>query len=180
MKRSSIFAIVGVVCLLCLAGGAVAYYFHTHSTPVVEPETDQPLTDAEPAQEMGEEGLQTNAVIRFVETTEADTQLVGYWQNVENPNWYKAYYDDEDEDEQGVFWGKEWDETDGVLEEDLAWHGNGWYKWQRTPKGVLERYRMDINESEVPYHYNITFDKDESMIVTDVARNRTYHFNKVR
>lgn len=178
MKRPILITLV--ICLALAAAGTALYLVNPGIYDTLlshAPKEDS--SQQEPQSGKAEEGLKTNATIRFVETSEADPMLVGYWQNVENPNWYKAYYDDEDEDEAGVFWGKEWDETDGVMEEDLSWHGNGWYKWQRTTTGVVERYRMEINESEVPYIYKLKI-KDNTMEVVDISRNKTYHFIRIR
>lgn len=180
MKRTIIISLVS--CVILLAAGGIYYYLSSaadSSLPDSSAKSEEQITETEEQITVAEDGPSTNATIRFVETSEADPMLVGYWQNIENPNWFKAYYDDEDEDETGVFWGKEWDETDGTMEEDLSWHGNGWFKWQRTTIGILERYRMDISESEVPYTYKLKF-KNDILEVIDTDRNKTYHFTKIR
>ena len=77
------------------------------------------------------------------EIIHADLRMVGKWQNTDNPNWYKVYYDDCDEDS-GLFWGKEWDESDEVFEEDLHYHGNGWFRWEKKGNILCEHATMDL------------------------------------
>ena len=79
----------------------------------------------------------------------ADTLIVGKWQNKDNPHWYKVYYDDYDE-EQKLFWGKEWDENEEVFEEDLNYHGNGWFRWVKRGNILYECATMDA--CDVPNH----------------------------
>lgn len=97
----------------------------------------------------------------------ADPQMVGKWQNTDNPRWYKAYYDDYDEKEQ-LFWGKEWDESEDIFEEDLNYHGNGWFHWE-IKDGVLHEYAtMDVRAVPINHAYKTQFPARDSMICKDL------------
>ncbi len=100
----------------------------------------------------------------------ADPFIVGKWQNSSNPHWFKVYYDDYDEDE-GFFWGKEWDESDDVHEEDLYYHGNGWFRWRKDNDQLTELHTMDVQNVPIPKVWNIrTLSSPDSLILT----NRDY------
>ena len=113
----------------------------------------------------------------------ADPLIVGKWSNTENPKWYKVYYDDYDED--GFFWGKEWDESEDVQEEDLNYHGNGWYRWKKDGKQLLELHTMDVRDvpiSKVWLYQTECRDKQhsETLVLADPdRRSRIYKFSRV-
>ena len=116
------------------AAGAVTWFVLRDEQPAQEqPEQDEVETGVTTS-----DGFSTDAVIIMEdEMPEADPMIVGKWQSSDNPQWYKVYYDDYDEDEQ-LFWGKEWDESEDVLEEDLKYHGNGWFRWEKKGKELCE------------------------------------------
>ena len=93
----------------------------------------------------------------------ADSLIVGKWQNKDNPYWYKVYYDDFDE-EQKLFWGKEWDESEDVLEEDLNYHGNGWFRWEKRGKVLYECATMDVRDVPIHRFYTIKRNNADSLI----------------
>lgn len=79
----------------------------------------------------------------------ADPIMVGKWQNTANKGWHKVYYDDYDEDQQ-LYWGKEWNEAEDVQEEDLDYHGNGWFRWEK--RGNVLREYATMSTRDVPIH----------------------------
>ena len=99
-------------------------------------------------------GHSTNDVYYYEDgTPPADPDIVGMWRNTDNPHWFKVYYDDYDGD--GFYWGKEWDEEDDVFEEDLSYHGNGWFRWRKEGKNIKELHKMDLGDASIPkiWHY---------------------------
>lgn len=96
-------------------------------------------------------------------TPYADPLIVGEWQSASKPGWHKVYYDDFDE-EAGLFWGKEWDETEDVMEEDLNYHGNGWFRWEKK-KNILHEFAT-MDERDVPIHraYQIQQSNTDSLV----------------
>ena len=96
-------------------------------------------------------------------TPYADSLIVGEWQNIANPGWHKVYYDDFDEDE-GLFWGKEWDESEDVLEEDLSYHGNGWFRWEKKKNMLHEYATMDGRDVPIHREYQIQRSSTDSLV----------------
>lgn len=118
------------------------------------------------------------------ETPSADPALVGKWSCAENPQWYKVYYDDPD-DEESYFWGKEWDETDEVQEEDLMYHGNGWFRWRKENNRLTELHTMDANDVPIPKLWFVKFlsvhMSNDSLVMTNAERkSQCYHFKRVQ
>ena len=107
----------------------------------------------------------------------ADPAVVGTWQNVQNPRWFKVYYDDYDGD--GYYWGKEWDEAEEVFEEDLSYHGNGWFRWKREGKTLTELHRMDINETVIPKVWNLKTKPDSLLLFPQNNKKVCDRFGRV-
>ena len=108
----------------------------------------------------------------------ADPMMVGKWQNTENEGWYKEYYDDYADD--GMYWGKEWNEKDDVFEEDLIYHRNGWFRWAKNGKELKELSAMEINRDlAIAKFYNIVLKDRNSMQITD-QNNKKKQFNFIR
>ena len=83
----------------------------------------------------------------------ANPLIVGKWKNDAIPQWFKVYYDDYDED--GFFWGKEWNEANDVYEDDLNYHGNGWFRWCLKGKQLMEIHKMDVQNVPIPKMWDI-------------------------
>lgn len=129
--------------------------------------------------EKEDEGLSTDGA-GYVEENlpHADPFLVGKWQNDLNPQWFKVYYDDYDEDE-GYFWGKEWDEADDVQEEDLVYHGNGWFRWKKEGKLLTELHTMDVQDVPIPKQWDVQVPASGHLILTDPnVRKCQYNFSR--
>lgn len=141
MKKKTIIIAVAVVAAI---GIAAAFYLIRRNV-------------SEHVEELGDEH-QTAGVYDYA-VEPADPYIVGLWQEASNPQWYKAYYDDAAED--GFYWGKEWQENDDVFEEDLAYHGNGWFKWKREKNELIELHVMTMSKAVVPKRWNITIKKNK-------------------
>lgn len=125
--------LVILLCLVVVAAVAVVWYGVYHKQQAQE--NEMLSTDGDGYAEE--------------EIPHADPLMVGKWQSTTNPHWYKVYYDDYDEDEH-LFWGKEWNEAEEVFEEDLNYHGNGWFRWEKKGKTLREYATMDARD--VPIH----------------------------
>ncbi|MBQ9439916.1 MAG: hypothetical protein IJU35_04925 [Paludibacteraceae bacterium] len=95
----------------------------------------------------------------------ADKRFVGEWQNADNPSWHRVYYDDYEAD--GYYWGKEWHEDENIEEEDLVFHGNGWFLWKVEDKMLRELHCMDGSDVKVPKSYRSEFSGRGELILTD-------------
>ena len=99
----------------------------------------------------------------------ADPLIVGKWSNTENPKWFKVYYDDYDE-EQCLYWGKEWDESEDVLETDLRYHGNGWFRWKKQDGFIHEFATMDYRDVPIHRGYKIILSTQDSLVYFEAER----------
>lgn len=82
--------------------------------------------------------------------------LQGLWQNDQYDTWHVRFTTDA-ADETNFFWGCEWgDFGDDVKEEDLVYHGNGWFKYSLDKNEVVEYQRMDYDWAEIPKVYIIS------------------------
>lgn len=107
----------------------------------------------------------------------ADPDIVGMWRNSDNPRWYKVYYDDYDGD--GFYWGKEWDEADDVEEEDLTYHGNGWFLWRKEGKNLREMHKMDISEVAIPKIWRFKTKPDSLLLFHPDSKKICDRFGRV-
>ncbi len=122
--------------------------------------------------------LSTDGTYTIEEVPSADPLIVGKWANTANPLWYKAFYDDYDE-ETGMFWGKEWNEAEDVFEWDLNYHGNGWFRWEKK-KSTLRIYAT-MDARDVPIHraYKILVSTADSLVLQDAEyKNIIHRFTK--
>lgn len=96
----------------------------------------------------------------------ADMYFVGLWHEASNPLWYKAFYDDYAGD--GYYWGKEWKENDNIFEEDLTYHGNGWFKWRRDGDKLTELHVMTMSKAPIAKRWIITVkDRKKAKTIQD-------------
>ena len=119
----------------------------------------------------------TNSVIYFDdENPPADPLMVGRWTCVGKEDWHKVYYDDYDGE--GRFWGKEWDESDDVQEEDLTYHGNGWFRWEKRQDTLMEYYTMDSRDVPIAHSYKINMHDSTDIEQVEMFYRSAYHFIK--
>ena len=113
------------------------------------------------------------------ELVPADPLIVGRWVNCDNPKWHKVYYDDYDE-EQCFYWGKEWDESEDIYEEDLDYHGNGWFHWDKRDDIFREFATMSVRNVPIRREYQITLSTQDSLIYREPEHeNVVFRFVKI-
>ena len=119
----------------------------------------------------------TNSIVFFEgEMPPADPLMVGRWANNENQGWHKVYYDDDDGE--GHYWGKEWDETDDVQEEDLNYHGNGWFRWRKSNDTLYEYSTMDFRDVPIAHIYLVSAYDSMNIAVRETNGRSQYRFTK--
>lgn len=111
------------------------------------------------------------------EVPPADPMIVGKWHNCEKPQWYKVYYDDYDENE-GLYWGKEWNEAEDVTEEDLRYHGNGWFRWDKRGNTLREFATMDARDVPIAKIYTVCYLSEDSIAYYEEGRKK--HIQRFR
>ena len=166
MKRRTILIIVCITAVIAVVAGAGIYYLMQER----EEENEIESTDTE------------NFAV--FELPCADSLMVGKWQNSECPQWYKFYYDDPD-DEEGYFWGKEWNEADDVQEEDLNYHGNGWFRWRKKNNRLTEFHTMDATDVPIAKewyvkHLSARVPNDSLILINTERKKQRYHFIRVQ
>jgi len=164
MQRKYLILILATA-LALLAGAAVAYYAVQKSRTVEQTPVNEHPTDS--------------YVVFESDTPAADTTVLGRWQNDDNPQWFKVYYDDYDGD--GFYWGKEWNESEDVQEYDLNYHGNGWFRWHSDGKQLIEMHVMDVQSVVVPKVWNISKHSTTDILVLTNPDNpaQSLRFGKV-
>lgn len=158
MKRKHLFILIGLS--LAIIAVAVGYGIYRRSTKTQEGE----ILYMHPTDRGGyyEEEIQ-----------HADPLIVGKWQNTHNAGWYKVYYDDLDEDTQ-MFWGKEWNEAEDVHEDDLKYHGNGWFRWEKKGKALHEYATMDARDVPIHKEYTIHLSSSDSLVYYEKAYKQNF------
>lgn len=127
---------------------------------------------------ISQDTLKTNAIRRYKDDNVINSHVVGRWQNTDKKGCYCVFYDEVDEE--GMCWGKEWDESENVNEEDLVFHKNGWFRW-RVKDGVLHKFAvMDMSSAVIHKAYIIKDMKNDVLVIQDVGYDSyRYSFVKV-
>ena len=162
-KRRGLVVIISLVSLLAI-GAVTAYVVHRNNNEqVVKPR---------------EEKTDEHAVYQD-DTPAADPAIVGKWRNAENKQWFKVYCDDYDSD--GFLWGKEWNEAEDVQEEDLIYHGNGWFRWRKDGSRLTELHTMDVQDVPIRKRWLVlSLDSQDSLILSDYdKRTILFHFSRM-
>lgn len=168
MKKGLIIAIILVA---VAAAGAVWYYYARPKTQPIPPIQQEQPDDTLLQPRRHQQAIETNKKVVYEPEKVANPMLIGLW--VENgTKHYKIYLDDAC-DEESYFWGKEWDEEQGIFEEDLTYHGNGWFKWSKTHNELTEIYLSDQGNMVIPTQYRI-HQLNDSILVYQSLRAFTY------
>lgn len=84
---------------------------------------------------------------------EMDSLIFGKWQHTADTTWFRVYTSEPAGE--GYFWGREWDTSEDIYESDLIPYGNGWFKWKKDDKKVIEIQMTEINGTIIPYEYDV-------------------------
>lgn len=114
----------------------------------------------------------------------SEANLVGKWENANQAGDYKVYLQDKvvpyppdsANPYNGYKWGKEWNESEGVYENDLKEHGNGWYMWKMEGKEITEIHQTDAKTALAPTTLTILSLTSSQFQFT--RGNRTLLYNK--
>lgn len=141
-------------------------------------EEDEKENEVTAHRNISEDTIKTNVVRKFKDDKVINSYVVGRWQNTNNKDWYCVFYGEVDDE--GMCWGKEWDESENVNEEDLAFHKNGWFQW-RIQEGVLHKFAvMDMSSSVIHKSYKVMEMKDGMLVIEDENYATTkYSFTRV-
>lgn len=88
------------------------------------------------------------------EPTFIEADLLGLWQEKGTEAYVR--FTNEKDDTGEYKYGREWDESEGVLESDLLPYGNGWFKYKLVKSDLTEIHLMDNGGAELPKVYVVT------------------------
>ena len=88
------------------------------------------------------------------EPTFVEADLLGLWQE-KGTEVYVRFTNEKDNTGEYKY-GREWDESEGVLESDLLPYGNGWFKYKLVKSDLTEIHLMDNGGAELPKVYVVT------------------------
>lgn len=80
-----------------------------------------------------------------------EADLLGLWQE-EGAEAYVRFTSEQDETGEYKY-GREWDESEDVYEEDLQQYGNGWFKYKLVKSDLTEIHLMDNGGADIPKVY---------------------------
>ena len=164
MQRKYLILILAITAALLAGAAVVAYVVHTSGHSAQEKQDEYPT--------------KKHAIFED-QTPTADPAIVGKWQNSDKQQWFRVYYDDYDGD--GFFWGKEWDEAEDVREEDLMYHGNGWFRWRTNDKQLMEMHTMDANDVPIAKIYILLYSTPDSLVYCEQDRKSViFHYSRVQ
>ena len=183
-----------LILLSCAAVGIGIYWYLTQATPDIKETTEEPtekdvettdvvveelsvegeivMVEAEDIVEITE---QTNGLVMF-EDLALDTMMLGKWQHAIDTGWYRVYTMEPAGDD--YYWGREWNTSDDILEEDLTPYGNGWFKWKKDGDNVVELHMTENQIVSVPYEYKMLRLSNQEMRYKETADAEKQQFNK--
>ena len=109
-------------------------------------------------------------------TTEIGTRdyLIGRWQGVSpyasKSSIYFVFYDEVAQD--GYYWGKTWDTYDSS-EDQLVYHGNGWFLWKKGPDYIRQVDAMEISTGMSAHDQEIYELTDTKLVMSDAGKRLT-------
>ncbi len=183
-----------LILLSCAAVGIGIYWYLPQATPDIKETTEEPTEkDVETtdvvveelsvegeivmveAEEIVEITEQTNGLVMF-EDLALDTMMLGKWQHAIDTGWYRVYTMEPAGDD--YYWGREWNTSDDILEEDLTPYGNGWFKWKKDGDNVVELHMTENQIVSVPYEYKMLRLSNQEMRYKETADAEKQQFNK--
>ena len=130
------------------------------------------IMEAEEVEEITEE---THGLVTFEEIA-LDTMMLGKWQHATDTGWYRVYTMEPAGDD--YYWGREWNTSDDIFEEDLTPYGNGWFKWKKDGDNVVEMHMTDHQIASIPYEYKMLRLSNNEMRYKETADADKQQFNK--
>ena len=174
MKKRVIIILLILLALALLVWGGMALYKNHCAT------TDTPVESEDEAIEMESVEVEipqeeTHGMIKF-QDIEFDDRMLGKWQHVIDTGWYRVYTMEPAGDD--YYWGREWNTSDDIFEEDLNPYGNGWFKWKKEGDNVMELHMTDNQSASIPYQYQMQRLNNQEMRYKETSDNERQVFSK--
>ena len=108
-----------------------------------------------------------------IEFKEAD--LLGLWQE-QNTQAYVRFTSEQD-DKGEYKYGRQWNESEDIYEEDLKPYGNGWFKYKLVKNDLTEIHLMDNGGADIPKVYVVEKLTEYELKYKDDL-GKTHHYYK--
>ena len=83
-----------------------------------------------------------------------------------------------EQDETGEYqYGRQWNESEDIYEEDLVPYGNGWFKYKLVKSDLTEIHLMDNGGAEIPKVY-VVVKLNEYELQYEDERGKMYYYHK--
>ena len=82
-----------------------------------------------------------------------EADLLGLWQE-QNTEVFVRFTNEAD-DSGEYHYGREWDESEDIFENDLQPYGNGWFKYKLVKTDLTEIHLMDNGGADIPKVYQV-------------------------
>lgn len=142
MKKAFFYGVSALIIMLIIVGFGFWLYFRSLYKAY---QSESVITH-----HVAGDSLNTNSIASF---TEQEIAIYGKWADSNEVLAYTMFMLEDAGD--GFYWGKEWNEQDGVYESDLDEHGNGWFRW-RVKKNKILFIRSTNFGFSIPAEYTIT------------------------
>lgn len=74
-------------------------------------------------------------------------------------------------------YGRQWNESEDIYEEDLVPYGNGWFKYKLVKSDLTEIHLMDNGGAEIPKVY-VVVKLNEYELQYEDERGKMYYYHK--
>ena len=95
---------------------------------------------------------ETHGMMVF-EDLNIDTMMLGVWQHAVDTGWHRVYTMEPAGG--SYYWGREWNTSEDIFEEDLMPYGNGWFMWKKEGNDVIEIHMTDKQIASIPHEYKV-------------------------
>ena len=86
-----------------------------------------------------------------------------------------------EQDETGEYkYGRQWNESEDIYEEDLVPYGNGWFMWKKDGDEVVEIHMTDKQIAVIPFEYEIMELSSQEMRYKESTDADKQEFKKVK
>ena len=84
-----------------------------------------------------------------------------------------------EQDETGEYkYGRQWNESEDIYEEDLKPYGNGWFKYKLVKSDLTEIHLMDNGGADIPKVYVVVKLNEYELQYEDKKSGKMYYYHK--
>lgn len=105
-----------------------------------------------------------------------DVNMLGIWKHSIDTGWHKVYTTEPADS--NCCWGREWNTSEDVFEEDLIPYGNGWFKWRKNDNELIEFHTLEHNTTVIPIEYKVAKLDNERMELKEKIDKQKHTFYK--